>query len=129
MEANQKFGPNAVGFNLVTGERRWYIMGCYLTPDDTLKIGSVVSALKERPRGARLLVAGDFKVKLSEPEGKRRGKYIAEALAMEGLKDIQSTSSRSGFRGAQTGRHGACRLQPADRSPSLLECVHPGLKT
>ena len=38
VEAIQKFGPNAVGFHLVTGERRWYIMGCYLTPNNTSTI-------------------------------------------------------------------------------------------
>ena len=44
--------------------------GIYLAPDDTSTIESVLAALKERPRGAELLVAGDFNVKLSEPEGK-----------------------------------------------------------
>ena len=51
LESVQKFGPNVVGFHLVTGARRWYIVGCYLAPDDTLTIESVVAALKERPRG------------------------------------------------------------------------------
>ena len=44
--------------------------------------------LKERPQGAELLVAGDFNVKLSEPEGDRRGEDIAAALATEGLRDM-----------------------------------------
>ena len=30
VEAVQQFGPNSVGFQLATGERRWYIVGCYL---------------------------------------------------------------------------------------------------
>ena len=47
-------------------------MGCYLAPDDTLTIESVVAALKERPVGAKLLVAGDFNANLAEPEGDRR---------------------------------------------------------
>ena len=46
-------------------------MGCYLTPDDILTIESIVAALKEQPRGAKLLGARDINTKLSEPEGDR----------------------------------------------------------
>ena len=88
VEAVQQFGPNVVGFQLATGERRWYIVRYYLAPDDTSMIKSVVTALKERLRGAELLVAGDFNVKLSEPEGDRRGEDIAVALATEGLENM-----------------------------------------
>ena len=56
MEVFQKFGPNSVVFQLATGERRWYIVGCYLAPDNTSKIESVVVALKEQPQGNKLLV-------------------------------------------------------------------------
>ena len=34
VEAVQQFGLNVIGFQLVTGERQWYIVGCYLAPDD-----------------------------------------------------------------------------------------------
>ena len=68
VKAVQQFGPNVVGFHLVMGGRRWYIVGCYLAPNDTLIIESVGAALKGRPRGAELLVTGDFNVKLAEPE-------------------------------------------------------------
>ena len=63
-------------------------MGCYLAPDDTWTIDSVVFALKECPRGAKLLVAGDFNVNLAKPEGDRRGEDIAAAMATEGLEDM-----------------------------------------
>ena len=88
MEVVQQFRPNVVGFQMTTGERRWYIMGCYLTPYQTLMTESVVAALKERPRGAKLLVAEDFNVKLSDPEGDQRGKDIAAAMETEGLEDM-----------------------------------------
>ena len=52
VEAVQQFGPNVVSFQLATGERQWYIVGCYLDPNNTSTIESVVAALKERPRGA-----------------------------------------------------------------------------
>ena len=38
VEAVRQFGPNIVSFQLATGARRWYIIGCYLAPDDTLTI-------------------------------------------------------------------------------------------
>ena len=76
MEAVHKFGPNVVGFQMATGKQQWYIVRCYLAPDNTSTIESVIAALKERPQGAELLVAGDFNVQLSEPEGDRRGEEI-----------------------------------------------------
>ena len=90
MEVVQQFGPKAISFQLETGERRWYIVGCYLFPNDTLMIDSVIDTLKELPRGAELLVTGDFNVKLLEPEGERRGEDIAATLATEGLEDISA---------------------------------------
>ena len=57
MEAVQQFGPNVIWFQLVTGARRWYIVGCYLAPDYTSTIERFVEALRERPMGVELLVA------------------------------------------------------------------------
>ena len=88
LEAIQQFGPNIIGFQLATGERRWYIVGCYVAPDNTSTIDTVVAALKEFPRGTELLVAGDFNVNLSDPEGDRRGENIMAAMATEGLEDM-----------------------------------------
>ena len=90
MEAVQKFGPNVIGFQLVTGERRWYIVGCYLAPDYTSTIESFYEALKERPKVAEIMVAGDMNTNLVEPEGDRRGEDIAAALATEGLEDMSA---------------------------------------
>ena len=70
----------------MTGAQRWYIAGCYLDPNDTSKIESVVAALKESFRGTELLVAGEFNTNLADPEGYRRGEDIAAALATEGLE-------------------------------------------
>ena len=85
---SNSLGPNVVGFQLATGKRRWYIVEFYLAHDDTLTIESVVAALKERPRGAELVVAGDLTAKLLEPEGDRRGEDIAAAPATEYLEDM-----------------------------------------
>ena len=46
VEVVQKFGPNVIGFQLATGARQWYIVGCYLAPDDTSTVERVVKALR-----------------------------------------------------------------------------------
>ena len=72
----------------MTGARRWYIVGCYLSPDGTSTIEWVVEALRERPTGAELLVAGNMNINLAEPEGDRGEENIAATLATEGLEDM-----------------------------------------
>ena len=65
-------------------------MGCYLAPNNISTIESVVAALKECPRGAELLVAGDFNVNLADPEGDRREEDIVAAMATEVLEDMSA---------------------------------------
>ena len=83
VEAVRQFGLNVVGFHLATGAQRWYIIGCYLAPNDTLMIEIVVAAPKELPQGAALMVAGDLNTTLTEPENDQRGTEIAMALTEE----------------------------------------------
>ena len=86
--AVEKFGPNVIGFQLATRARRWYIVGVYLAPEDTTMMKRVSEALWSKPRGAELLVAGDFNVDLTSPEGDRRAEDIAMSLVTEGLEDM-----------------------------------------
>ena len=67
VEAVRQFGPNVVSFQLAMEARRWYIIGCYLAPNDTLTIESVVAALMERPRGTALVVAGGPEHNIGRP--------------------------------------------------------------
>ena len=87
VEAVQQFGPNIFSFQLATGSRWWYIIGCYIDPDDTSTIESVVTTLEEWPRGAALLVVGDLNTTLTQPENDRRGTDIAAALTEEVPED------------------------------------------
>ena len=88
MEAVRQFGTNILSFQLATGARRWYIIGCYLAPDDTLTIERVVAAIKERPKGTTLVVVGDLNTNLDNPENDRRGTENAAALTAEGVEDM-----------------------------------------
>ena len=52
VEDIQKFGPNVVNFQLEKGYQQWYIIGCYIAPNNALTIESVVAALRECPQGS-----------------------------------------------------------------------------
>ena len=88
VEAIQQFVPNVVSFQLDTGEWRWYIIGYYRTPNNASTIESPIAALRERPRGDELLVAGDFNVDLEHAKGAEWDEEIAADLATAGLENI-----------------------------------------
>ena len=88
MEAVRQYGPNVTSFELATGARRWYIIRCYLSPNDTSTIEIVVAALKDRPKGTALVVAGDLNTALEYPENDRRGTEIAASMTAAGVEDM-----------------------------------------
>ena len=75
---------------MATGERQWYIIGCYLSPDNNSTIDSVVAALKERPQVLELLVTGGLNTNLENLEGDQREKEIEAELTMAGLEDMSA---------------------------------------
>ena len=60
----------------------------YRNPDDTSTIESVVAALKERPRGTALILAGDLNTTLADPENDMRGTEIAAVPTEAGIEDM-----------------------------------------
>ena len=58
MEEVREYGPNVISFEVVTRRRRWYIIGCYIAPNDARMIEQVVTELGYQPRGTALVVAG-----------------------------------------------------------------------
>ena len=48
----------------------------------------VVEAIRRKPRGAELLVAGDFNVNIAAAEGDQRVEDIAAELVTAGLEDM-----------------------------------------
>ena len=69
VEALRLHGAIVVSFQLALGGQRWYIVGYYLAPYDASIIEDVVSALRQRPCGGVMLVAGDFNADMVAPEG------------------------------------------------------------
>ena len=88
MEAVREYRPNALSFEVATGGRRWYIIGCYLTPDDARTIEREVTALGDQPIGTALIVAGDLNTDLGAPENDRRGTEIIAEMTEAGVKDM-----------------------------------------
>ena len=88
VEDLQTHGANIVSFHLASGNRWWYIVGCYFPPDDASTIEDVVAAIGNWPWGAALLVVGYFNTKLDAPEGPERDEGIAAALVEEDLEDM-----------------------------------------
>ena len=64
VEEVRQYGPNVLSFDVVSGRRRWYIIGVYLAPDDAQTIERVVTALWDQPKGTALVVAGDLNTDL-----------------------------------------------------------------
>ena len=66
VEEVRPYGPNVLSFEVVSGRRRWYIIGCYLAPDDAQTIERVVTSLGDQPKGTALVVAGDLNTDLGD---------------------------------------------------------------
>ena len=88
VEEVREYGLNVISFEVATGRRRWYIIGCYLTPNDAQTIERFVTALGDQPRGTALVVAGDFNTDLGETASDGRGTEIGAALTEAGVEDM-----------------------------------------
>ena len=49
VEEVREYGPNVLSFKVVTGRRRWYIIGCYIDRNDARTIERVIMALGDQP--------------------------------------------------------------------------------
>ena len=90
VEEVREYGPNVISFEVATGRRRWYIIGCYIAPDNARTIERVFTALGDQPRGTALVVAGDFNTDLGETASNGRGMEIEAALTETGVEDMMA---------------------------------------
>ena len=72
----------------MTGERRWYIVRCYLAPGDGEKFWDMEEGMAERLRGTELMIVGDLNVDLERTGRWGRDKEIAATVEMAGLEDM-----------------------------------------
>ena len=87
VEEVRLYGPNVLSFEVVSGQRRWYIIGCYLAPDAQTR-ERVVTALGDQPRGTALVKAGDLNTDMGTIDCDGRGAEIAAAITEAGLEDM-----------------------------------------
>ena len=80
----------------------------YSAPEDTETMERVVAEIRKKPRGAELMVAGDFNADIVAPEGDRRAENIATDIATAGLEDMARHFLPRRNGGAGTGGRGAC---------------------
>ncbi len=94
---------NLLTFQLITGYKRFYVMGIYIPPNDTTGVDALRRAWEACPADCVPLVMGDLNIKFEHPRDAREDD-IADLLDEINLVD----SSRK-FRLRQ------CRLQSAKR--------------
>ena len=137
VEAVQQFGPNLVGFQLATGERRWYIVECYLIPRRHLDARECRRRSQGAPQGRQAVGGGGLQCQPGgaggRPEGigyrgsygnGGTGRYVGAlppvpALIVPGREDVEHDQGGEG--GAVPGV-----INSGDRSPSLWKCLCPG---
>jgi hypothetical protein len=62
---------NLLTFQLVTGDERFYCMGIYIPPTDTMGVEDLRAAWEACPEGCIPLVLGDLNIYFKEPPDKR----------------------------------------------------------
>ena len=85
VEALRLYGENVARFKLALGGRRWFIVGCYLAPDNALTIEDIFASISQWTRGAALMVVGYFNTNMAAPEVWAWDEVIVSALSEEGL--------------------------------------------
>jgi len=58
-------GPNVLSFQLVSGAARWYIIGCYIPPNDSTTLTHIDEAWRACPKGWFPILLGDLNVNLA----------------------------------------------------------------
>ena len=63
--------PNLLTFQLITGDERFYCMGIYIPPTDTMGVEDLRAAWEVCPEGCIPLVLGDLNINFSQPWDER----------------------------------------------------------
>jgi hypothetical protein len=72
-------GPKVLSFMIVTGSQRFYVLGCYIPPNNLCTLPQVEQAPNKCPKGHTLLLIGDLNINLPVPQDER-DEWIAEVV-------------------------------------------------
>jgi hypothetical protein len=90
-------GPNIVTFQVVTGDRRYYVVGTYIPPNCHLGVDEVRAALEACLTGCIPIVMGDLNTNVGFPRDERE-EVIADLLdeynATDSLRRFMMRSPR-----------------------------------
>ena len=90
VKAIRQFNANVIVCHLMTRDRRWYIVGCYLEPFNNKTIRYVEAVMVEWPSGADLIFAGDLNLDLERTGGWVLDEEITAAVETVGIEDISA---------------------------------------
>lgn len=96
LESTKTFGPNVIRTTLVSGERKWYIVGCYIPPseEDGVTLGMLTQAYESRRNlNWPVILLGDLNVNLDNPGGNQAA-GACRRLETAALLDTWSLVSR-----------------------------------
>jgi hypothetical protein len=82
-------GPNVLSFQLVSGAMRWYIVGCYILPNDLTTLTHVEQVWQACPRGCLPILLGNLNVNFAAQRD-QRDEIIAEQVDTMALVDMSS---------------------------------------
>jgi len=81
-------GPNVISAEIVSGNKRYGIVGAYIPPKDSTTSVHVTAALDRfASRRRQVILVGDLNINLDSPESERDVE-IAQLLANAGLRDM-----------------------------------------
>ena len=67
VEGATSFVPHVEFFTITAGQKRWYVVGKYVPPNDQLTVHQVEQALARFPEGVETLLVGDLNARLAQP--------------------------------------------------------------
>jgi hypothetical protein len=86
-ESVERHGPTVIGFELVTGNRRYSCVGGYTPPTDVDTVFFIEEAFARLPNGPRLFL-GDLNVYSRRLRDDNRARRIANMVTALGLEDL-----------------------------------------
>ena len=128
LESTEKFGPNVVRATLVSGHKRWYIIGVYIPPseEDGTTLDFIAMA-KESVQNLRwpCIILGDLNVNLDNPEGtsNQGAERRMETVAMLATMGMKGTRERFRQRKQRLNKYWTWHMKRGDVNHGAI-CDH-----
>jgi exonuclease III len=83
------WSPHVLSFRLITGEFKFWVVGCYIPPTSLAELEFVRKACDAQPKGFKPLLIGDFNIDLDSPRD-TRDEEIAEEIDFRELECLSA---------------------------------------